>query len=201
MTDSIAIRIENLSKKYRLFASPRARLKEALHPFGKKYHREFWALKDVSFEVPKGQTLGILGRNGSGKSTLLQIIASVLQPTEGRVEVNGRVSAMLELGAGFNPEFTGRANVMFIGTLMGFSEADMRERLPAIEAFADIGEFIDQPVKTYSTGMFARLAFAAAINVDPDILVVDEILAVGDARFQQKCFRKFQEFQETLFRI
>ena len=131
MTNSIAINVENASKKYRLFASNRDRLKEALHPFGRKYHHEFWALKDVSFEVPKGQTLGILGRNGSGKSTLLQLVSSVLQPTEGRVLANGRVSA-LELGAGFNPEFTGRENVLFNGALVGFSDAEMRERLPAI---------------------------------------------------------------------
>jgi len=194
-SDSIAISVDGLSKKYRLFDSPRDRLREALHPFGKPYCTDFWALKDVSFEVHKGQTLGILGRNGSGKSTLLQILTSVLQPTEGSVRVNGRVSALLELGAGFNPEFTGRDNVVFNGLLMGFSEAKIRERLPEIEDFAGIGNFIDQPVKTYSSGMFARLAFATAVNVDPDILIIDEILAVGDAKFQQRCFERFRQFQ------
>jgi len=192
----IAIRVKNVSKKYRLFPSPKERLKEALHPFGKKYHNEFWALKDVSFDVPKGQTLGILGRNGSGKSTLLQVIASVLQPTSGSVEINGRVSALLELGAGFNPEFTGRDNVILNGAIQGIPRDEMIERMPEIEAFADIGEFFDQPVKTYSSGMFVRVAFAAAINVDPDILIVDEALAVGDIAFQEKCYRKLAEFQQ-----
>jgi len=191
----IAIRVKNIFKKYRLFFSPKERLKEALHPFRKQYHNEFWALKDVSFDVPKGQTLGILGRNGSGKSTLLQIIASVLQPTSGSIEVNGRVSALLELGAGFNPEFTGRDNVILNGAIQGVSRDEMIERMPEIEAFADIGEFFDQPVKTYSSGMFVRVAFAAAINVDPDILIVDEALAVGDTKFQARCFDAFREFQ------
>jgi len=195
-SNSIAVRVEGVSKKYRLFNTPHDRLKELLHPFRKTYHHDFWALRDVSFEVLKGQTLGFLGRNGSGKSTLLQVIASVLEPTEGRVEVNGRVSALLELGAGFNPEFTGRENVIFSGVLNGFSVAEMRLKLPDIEAFADIGEFIDQPVKTYSSGMFARLAFAAAINIDADILIVDEILAVGDILFQEKCFRKIQGLRD-----
>lgn len=197
MGDSIAVSVQNVSKKFRLFGSPKDRLREALHPFKRKYHREFWALKDISFEVPRGMTFGIVGRNGSGKSTLLQIICSVLKPTLGMVAVNGRVSALLELGTGFNPEFTGRENVLLNGALMGFSRREMEERLPVIEAFADIGEFIDQPVKIYSSGMFVRLAFAAAINVDPDILIVDEALAVGDAKFQHKCYQKFLEFQEA----
>jgi ABC-type polysaccharide/polyol phosphate transport system ATPase subunit len=197
MEDTIAVSVKNVSKKFLLFGSPKDRLLEALHPFKRKYHREFWALKDISFEVPKGTTLGIVGRNGSGKSTLLQIICSVLKPTLGTVTVNSRVSALLELGAGFNHEFTGRDNVILNGALMGFTRREMEERLPLIESFADIGEFIDQPVKTYSSGMFVRLAFAAAINVDPDILIVDEALAVGDAKFQHKCYNKFLEFQNA----
>ncbi len=189
------ISVRDVRKKYRLFNSPMERLKEALHPFRKHYHREFWALNGVSVDIPKGQTIGILGRNGSGKSTLLQIIAGILQPTSGSVMVRGRVSALLELGAGFNPEFTGRENVMLYGAITGVSRDEMLARMPQIEAFADIGEFFDQPVKTYSSGMFVRVAFAAAINVDPDILIVDEALAVGDGKFQQQCFSKFKEFQ------
>ncbi len=191
----LAISVCDVRKKYRLFDSPMERLKEALHPFRKHYHREFWALNGVSVDVPKGQTIGILGRNGSGKSTLLQIIAGILQPTSGSVMVQGRVSALLELGAGFNPEFTGRENVMLNGAITGVPREEMVARMPEIEAFADIGEFFDQPVKTYSSGMFVRVAFAAAINVDPDILIVDEALAVGDGKFQQRCFSKFKEFQ------
>lgn len=197
MTEEIAVSVKNVSKKYKLFNSPKERLLEALHPFKKKYHREFWALKDVSMDIHQGQTVGIIGRNGSGKSTLLQVICSILRPTSGSVTVNGRISALLELGAGFNPEFTGRDNVYLNGALMGFSQKEMEGRMPMIEKFADIGQFIDQPVKIYSSGMFVRLAFAAAINVDPDILVVDEALAVGDAKFQQKCYQKFLEFQEA----
>lgn len=192
----IAISIRNISKKYRLFNSPEERFKEALHPFKKKYHKEFWALKDVNFDVPKGATVGIIGRNGSGKSTLLQIICGVLKPTSGEVIVNGRVSALLELGAGFNPDLTGRQNVILNGIVQGFSKEEMDARIPQIQEFADIGEFFDQPVKIYSSGMFVRLAFAAAINVDPDILIVDEALAVGDAKFQHKCYNKFLEFQK-----
>jgi lipopolysaccharide transport system ATP-binding protein len=191
-----AVSLKNVSKKFRLFESPKDRLKEAFHPFKKKYHKEFWALKDISFEVPKGKTIGIIGRNGSGKSTLLQIICGVLKPTTGSVSVNGRISALLELGADFSPEFTGRENVLMKGIRTGLSKVEMNERLPEIENFADIGEFIDYPLKTYSSGMFVRLAFAAAINVDPDILIVDEALAVGDAAFQRKCYRKFTSFQE-----
>ncbi|MFY4728705.1 ABC transporter ATP-binding protein [Nitrospira sp. BLG_2] len=181
-----------MSKKFRLFASPKERLLEALHPFRKRYHHEFWALRDVSFEVKRGESIGILGRNGSGKSTLLQIICAVMQATSGEVQVNGRVSALLELGAGFNPEFTGRDNIILNGAIMGFSRKEMLRRLPEIEAFADIGEFFDQPVKTYSSGMFARVAFASAIHVDPDVLVVDEILGVGDAKFQEKCYSRIR---------
>jgi ABC-type polysaccharide/polyol phosphate transport system ATPase subunit len=191
-----AIKVQNLTKVYPLYASPTDRLKELFHWNGKQYHRDFYALNDVSFHVEKGQTVGIIGQNGSGKSTLLRIICSVLQPTRGSVQVEGRISALLELGAGFNPEFTGRENVYMNGALMGLSRAEMERRFPEIAAFAEIGTFMDQPVKTYSSGMYVRLAFAAAIHVDPEILIVDEALAVGDAKFQFKCFLKFQELQE-----
>ena len=197
MSGQTAISIRNISKKYRLFSSAKERLVEALHPFKKKYHREFWALKGINFDIERGSTVGIIGRNGSGKSTLLQIICAVLQPSEGMVKVSGRVSALLELGAGFNPLLTGRQNVAFNGAVTGFSKQEMGRRMALIKDFADIGDFFDQPVKTYSSGMYVRLAFAAAINVDPDILVVDEALAVGDAKFQHKCFSKFREFQNS----
>lgn len=193
--EQVAVRIKKLSKKYRLFRSPRERLWESLHPFHKKYHREFWALRNINFEVKKGQTVGIIGRNGSGKSTLLRILCSILRPTEGDVITNGSISALLDLNSGFHPEFTGRQNVLMKGMLMGFSEKEMKQRLPAIETFADIGEFIDQPVTVYSSGMAVRLAFACAVHVDPEILIIDEALAVGDAKFQHKCYGKFQEFQ------
>jgi lipopolysaccharide transport system ATP-binding protein len=193
----VAISVRNVSKKYRLFASRSERLKEALHPWRRVYHREFWALKDVSFDVPKGQVIGIMGRNGSGKSTLLQIICGVLQPTHGEVVTNGRISALLELGAGFNPEFTGRENVVLNGILAGFTRAQMLERMAAIEDFADVGEYFDQPVKTYSSGMFVRVAFASAINIDPEILVVDEALSVGDAKFQHRCFQHIRRFMDA----
>lgn len=196
MNQDIAISVRQVSKKFRLFNSAKERLAEALHPFRKKYHREFWALQDVSFDVYRGEIIGILGKNGSGKSTLLQIICSVMQPTEGEVEVRGRISALLELGAGFNPEFTGRENVILNGSIMGISRQEMLRRLPTIEAFADIGDFFDQPVKTYSSGMFVRVAFAAAIHVDPEILVVDEALSVGDSKFQHRCFQRIREFME-----
>ena len=192
-----AISVRNMSKKYQLYKSPKHRLKEALHPFRRKYHNEFWALKDVSFEVRQGETVGIVGRNGSGKSTLLQIICGIMAPTQGEVKTNGRISALLELGAGFNPEFTGTDNVYLNGAIMGLSRETMDERLEDIVSFADIGDFVDQPVKTYSSGMYVRLAFACAINVNPDILIIDEALAVGDASFQRKCFRKFSELQEA----
>lgn len=187
--------VQNVSKKFRLFTSPKERLLEALHPFRKQYHHEFWALRDISFEVHRGEVVGILGRNGSGKSTLLQIICGVMQATSGEVEVRGRIAALLELGAGFNPEFTGRDNIILNGAIMGFSRKEMLRRLPEIEAFADIGEFFDQPVKTYSSGMFVRVAFAAAIHVDPDVLVVDEALAVGDAKFQRKCLMQIEKIR------
>jgi homopolymeric O-antigen transport system ATP-binding protein len=196
MTD-IAISVRNLSKKYRLYDSPQHRLKEALHPFRKRYHRDFWALRDVSFEVKRGETFGIMGVNGSGKSTLLQVVCGVLQPSEGEVQVNGRISALLELGSGFNPEFTGRQNVYMNGALMGFTKEEMDDRFEAIAGFADIGDFVDQPVKTYSSGMYVRLAFAAAINVNPDILVVDEALSVGDMFFQAKCMTRMRKMIDS----
>lgn len=195
-SDEIAISVKNLTKKYRIFGHPGDRIKQALTLGRVRFHREFTALQDVSFEIKKGETVGIIGRNGSGKSTLLQLICGILKPTSGVVQVNGRVSALLELGAGFNPEFTGRENVYFQGAVMGLTKAEMDERFDSIVAFADIGEFVDQPVRTYSSGMYVRLAFAAAINVGPDILVVDEALSVGDAQFQAKCFGKFRDFQE-----
>lgn len=193
----LAVSVEGVRKKYRLFDSQTDRLKEALHPFRRSYHRPFWALDGVTFDVAQGETFAILGRNGSGKSTLLQIISGILRPTEGRVAVNGRIAALLELGAGFNPEFSGRDNVLLNGAIMGIPREEMLERMPDIEAFADVGQFFDQPVKTYSSGMYVRVAFAAAINIDPAILIVDEALAVGDIRFQEKCFRKFREFQDA----
>ena len=161
----------------------------------RKYHREYTALQDVSFDIKKGETVGFVGRNGSGKSTLLQLICGILKPTSGTVRVNGRISAMLELGAGFNPEFTGRENAYFQGTLTGFTRQQIDKRFDAIAAFADIGDFIDQPVRTYSSGMFVRLAFAVAVHVDPDILVIDEVLAVGDATFQKRCFDRIYDLQ------
>lgn len=194
--NSTAISVENLSKSYRLFSSPRERIREALHPFRKQYHKKFWALRDVSFEVPTGSTMGILGANGSGKSTLLQTLASVLKPTNGTISVNGRISALLELGAGFDLEFSGRSNVIFDGILKGISQSEMLKRMPQIEEFAQIGQYIDQPVKTYSSGMFLRLAFAAAVNSDPDIILIDEALSVGDAKFQQRCYERLNQLQE-----
>lgn len=196
MDTNIAISVHDVAKKFRLFSSPKERLIEALHPFRKQYHHEFWALRGVSFDVRRGEIVGILGRNGSGKSTLLQIICSVMQATRGEVKVNGRISALLELGAGFNPEFTGRENVILNGAIMGISRKEMLDKLPEIESFADIGEFFDQPVKTYSSGMYVRVAFAAAINVDPEILIVDEALSVGDAKFQHRCFQRIRSIME-----
>jgi len=196
MDDEPVIQVEDLTKVYNLYDRPIDRVKEALHPLRRKYHHDFYALRNLSFAVRRGETFGIIGPNGSGKSTLLKILSGVLTPSTGRVQVKGRVSALLELGAGFNQEFTGLENVYLQGTLMGFERAEMEERIPAIRKFADIGEFIHQPVKHYSSGMFVRLAFACAINVDPDILIVDEALAVGDVRFQIKCNRKFSEFRE-----
>lgn len=190
MPSDIAISARNLTKTYRLFGHPGERIKQFFSLGIKKYHQEFTALKDVSFDIKKGETIGIIGRNGSGKSTLLQLICGILKPTVGTVQVNGRVSALLELGAGFNPEFTGRENVYFQGALMGFTKEQMDERFDEIAAFANIGEFIDQPVRTYSSGMFVRLAFSAAAHVDPDVLLIDEVLSVGDIGFTMKCLNR-----------
>lgn len=192
-----AISVKGLGKKYKMFSSPSESLKELLHPFGKKYHKEFWALRNISFEIDKGQCVGIVGCNGCGKSTLLQMLCRVFQPTEGSVEVNGRISALLELGAGFNPDFTGRDNVYLNGALMGITREEMDERFQRIADFADIGDFIEQPVKIYSSGMYVRLAFAVAINVDPDILIVDEALSVGDEAFQRKCFARIEQLKKN----
>ncbi len=189
------ITVEHVGKSYRLYRSAADRLREALHPRRRKYHQLFKALDDVSCAVNPGTTLGIIGRNGSGKSTLLKVIAGIITPTCGWARADGRLAALLELGAGFNPELTGLENIYFNGTIMGYRRRDMRARLPEITAFADIGPYLDQPVKTYSSGMFVRLAFAVAINVDPDILLVDEALAVGDINFQARCFRKLNEFR------
>lgn len=196
MPAEIAIQAENLTKTYRLYNSNIDRVKESLHPLRRKYHHGFNALHEVSFEVRRGDAVGIIGRNGSGKSTLLKIISGVLTPTSGMLQVNGRISALLELGAGFNPELTGIENVYFNGTLMGISREEMEGRLASILAFADIGEFVHQPVKSYSSGMFVRLAFAVAVCVDPEILIVDEALSVGDMAFQQKCLDRLGLLRE-----
>ncbi len=203
-SDEIAIRVQGLSKCYQIYDAPRDRLKQFIAPrlqrlaglAPKQYFREFWALKDISFEIKRGETVGIIGRNGSGKSTLLQIICGTLSPTDGTVETRGRIAALLELGSGFNPEFTGRENVYLNAAVLGLSKDEVDARFDAIAAFADIGEFIEQPVKTYSSGMFVRLAFAIQANVDPEILIVDEALAVGDAYFVHRCMARFHELQE-----
>lgn len=191
------IEAENLSKVFKLYSSPKDRLKEALHPFGKKYHREFSAVDNISLKVSQGEATGIIGLNGSGKSTLLKMICGVLKPSSGKINTNGRIAALLELGAGFNMEFTGRENVFMRGALMGLNKEEITGRFPQIEAFSEIGHFIDQPVKTYSSGMFVRLAFSTAIHVDPDILVIDEALAVGDAAFQHKCIARLEDFRKA----
>ncbi|HUE84319.1 MAG TPA: ABC transporter ATP-binding protein [Pyrinomonadaceae bacterium] len=191
-----ALRVDGVAKQYRIYDHPIDRLKESLTRGWWKWHREFWALKGVSFEIEQGATVGIVGPNGSGKSTLLQIIAGTLDPTHGDVWVEGRVAALLELGAGFNPEFSGIENVYMNSALLGFSRAQTKARLPEIERFAEIGDFIHQPVKTYSSGMYVRLAFAIAVHSDPEILVVDEALSVGDTIFQHRCVRRLKEMQE-----
>lgn len=192
----IAIKIENLTKIYKLYDKPIDRLKESLSISKKNRHKDYYALRDINLEVKKGEILGIVGTNGSGKSTILKIITGVLTQTSGNVEINGKISALLELGAGFNPEYTGIENIYLNGTMLGYTKEEIDEKLSDIISFADIGEFIYQQVKTYSSGMFARLAFAVSINVDPDILIVDEALSVGDTRFQKKCYRKMEEFKK-----
>ncbi|MEI2582268.1 ABC transporter ATP-binding protein [Scytonema sp. PRP1] len=196
MGEEIAISLKNVSKCFKRYAHPVERLKELLLP-GHSRADEFWALRDINLEIPKGKTVGIVGRNGSGKSTLLQIIAGTLTPTTGEVQVKGRVSALLELGSGFNVEFTGRQNVFFNGRLLGLSQKEIEDKFDEIAGFADIGDFIDQPVKTYSSGMFVRLAFAVAVNVDPEILIVDEALAVGDIVFQHRCMRRMRNLMDS----
>jgi lipopolysaccharide transport system ATP-binding protein len=199
--NDMAIRVEGLSKCYHIYDQPRDRLKQMILPrlqrllgmLPRQYYREFWALQHISFEVKKGESVGIVGRNGSGKSTLLQMICGTLNPTNGEVQTNGRIAALLELGSGFNPEFTGRENVYLNGAVLGLSRDEIDKRFDEIVDFADIGDFIEQPVKTYSSGMMVRLAFAVAVNVAPDILIVDEALAVGDWLFQKRCFQKIEQ--------
>jgi len=189
----IAVLLKDVSRLYKLYDSPKDRLREALHPFSKKLHRDFYALKNINLEVRKGEVLGIVGRNGSGKSTLLMIASRVIPPSSGQITVNGSVSAMLELGAGMNPDFDGIQNVYFGGIMLGLSRETMKQRMDEIIAFADIGEFIRQPLKTYSAGMKARLGFALAVSVQPEILIIDEVLAVGDELFRRRCNAKIDE--------
>lgn len=190
----LAISADNISKIYHIYDENRDRLKEAFSITRKQYHRDFYALKNISFQIRRGQCVGFIGINGSGKSTLLKILTGVLTPSGGNFQINGKVSALLELGAGFNLEYTGMENIYLNGAIMGFSHEEMEERVGAIIEFANIGDFIYQPVKVYSSGMFVRLAFAVAINVDPEILIIDEALSVGDVFFQLKCYKKFQDF-------
>lgn len=196
MDSKKVIQIKHLEKMYKLYDKPSDRLRESLGFSKKKLYREHYALRDISFDVHEGECVGIIGTNGSGKSTILKIITGVLSPTAGNVEVDGRISALLELGAGFNGEYSGLENVYLNGTMLGFSKEEIDRRLDSILEFADIGDFINQPVKTYSSGMFVRLAFAVAINIDPEILIVDEALSVGDVFFQAKCYHKFEEFKK-----
>ncbi len=205
MSSDAVIEVQDLSKRYEIYAQPRDRLRQMLVPplrralgrAGRDYFKEFWALRDVNFSVRRGETVAIVGQNGSGKSTLLQLVCGTLSPTSGRVQISGRIAALLELGAGFNTEFSGRENVFLSGLLYGISRDELARRYDSIVAFAEIGEFIDQPVKTYSSGMYVRLAFSIAAHVDADVLVVDEALSVGDVRFTQKCMRFLREFQKT----
>ena len=195
MSSNIAVQVNGLGKAYRIFRAPPDRLKQMLWRGRKKFYEEFWALHPITLSVKKGECVGFLGKNGSGKSTLLQMIAGTLEPTHGNCSVSGRVSALLELGAGFNPEFTGRENVILNGALLGINSDEMEQRLPSILEFSELGDFIDKPVKMYSSGMFVRLAFSVAIHVEPEILLVDEALSVGDAAFQYKCLRRIDELR------
>jgi len=205
MSSDIAIRVTNLGKRYEIYDTPRDRLKQFFAPrlqnlvgqTPKQYFREFWALKDVSFEIKKGETFGIVGRNGAGKSTLLQMISGVLAPTNGEIHTSGRIMALLELGAGLNPEFNGIENIQMSAVVLGMSDSELNRKIDKIIEFAALGEFIHQPVKLYSSGMVMRLAFSVAINFDPDILIIDEALAVGDELFQLKCIRRIQEIKES----
>lgn len=197
MSSDIAIKVDSLSKCYHIYDTPRDRLMQMFARGGRQYFREFWAVRDVSFEIKKGETVGIVGRNGSGKSTLLQMICGTLNPTHGSITIDGRVAALLELGSGFNPEFTGRENVYLNAAVLGLSKEETDSRYDDILAFSEIGDFINQPVKTYSSGMMVRLAFSVAINVDPQILIVDEALSVGDELFQRKCYSRIEEIKRA----
>jgi lipopolysaccharide transport system ATP-binding protein len=196
MTGNLAVSVESVGKRYEIYERPHHRLLQTLFRGRRTYYREFWALRGVTFDVARGETVGVIGRNGSGKSTLLQLIAGTLTPTNGAITAAGRIAALLELGSGFNPEFTGRENVFLNGAILGISRARMEDQFDAIAAFAAIGDFIDQPVKTYSSGMMVRLAFAVAVHVTPDLLIVDEALAVGDTPFQAKCLHRIRTMQE-----
>jgi len=196
MPKDIVIKVKSLSKTYKLYKSKQDFLKEVISFGRKSYHNKFYALNNITFDIKKGEVLGVIGKNGSGKSTLLKILASVVTPTTGQYKCNGRITALLELSGGFNMELTGIRNVNFLGELQGFSKEDMKKRSQQILDFAEIGEYAYQPVKSYSSGMYMRLAFSLAIHVDPDILIIDEILAVGDLRFQEKCLRKIQDFKD-----
>ena len=195
--NDLVVQAESLGKCYRIYKSPKDRLKQAIWRGSRKYYREFWALRDMSLSITRGETLGIIGRNGSGKSTLLQMICGTLTPSEGSVKTVGRVAALLELGSGFNPEFTGRDNIAINARLLGLSEKEIEDKFDQIVEFAEIGQFIDQPVKTYSSGMFVRLAFAIASHSDPDILIVDEALSVGDIAFQNKCILRIKKLRDS----
>lgn len=196
MKISPAIEVKNLSKTFKLYPTRRSRMFEMIHPLRKKMHRKFEALKDINFEVNRGEVVGIIGQNGSGKSTILKILSSVVSPTSGSYKCNGRLTSLLELGGGFNMELTGIENIYFIGALQGYRKKDMKERIDKILDFAEIGEYANQPVKNYSSGMYVRLAFSININIDPEILIIDEALSVGDMRFQQKCFRRIKDFKK-----
>ncbi len=205
MSSDVAIKVDNLSKCYHVYDKPQDRLKQSLLPrvrrfLGKpekQYHRDFWAVRDVSFHIPKGQTIGIIGQNGSGKSTLLQMICGTLTPSSGSIMTEGRVAALLELGSGFNPDFSGRDNVYMNAALLGLEKSEIDARFDQIVAFADIGKFINEPIKSYSSGMMVRLAFSVQAQIDPDILIVDEALSVGDAKFQAKCFERLRQLKEN----
>jgi lipopolysaccharide transport system ATP-binding protein len=197
MSSDAVIKVENLCKCYQIYEKPRDRLYQMLMRGHRQYYREFWALRDVSFEIQKGETVGIIGRNGSGKSTLLQMVCGTLNPTSGSIRTSGRIAALLELGSGFNPEFTGRENVYTNGAVLGLSENEIDSCFDDIAEFADIGEFIERPVKTYSSGMMVRLAFAVQATIEPDILIVDEALAVGDEKFQRKCFARLEALKNN----
>ena len=192
--NSVVLSLENVSKFYKLYGAPSDRLKEALSPFGRIYHKKHYAAKNLNLTINRGEIVGIVGQNGSGKSTLLKLIAGVLSADEGQVSIRGKVSALLELGSGFNPEFTGMENIFFYATILGFTKAQINEKLEDIIAFADIGDYLYQPLKSYSSGMKSRLGFAVAVHIDPEILILDEVLAVGDALFKRKCYAKMEEF-------